>query len=266
MPFPLATGSRCPRHGGRERVTPERLALRSPGRVFGVDDSRREPALSPRRSLCGVTTATPMGSYANLDAETVLQGSGKVSGGDRTYGPAVQNLLAQPEAVRGPAASLATDTETTSAGLRDAPTRALPGAARARLSRLAPALRNSLTSPYRLARARRTGSGPADRARPVGAADLNQARLLALLGRGTLTIGEMSERGIDAPAQAVYDLQLVGHVIERAPVRDESGQRSLRYRLVTNSRAPAQSTSRLQRGRAAESATRPPSGNSECAR
>jgi hypothetical protein len=76
----------------------------------------------------------------------------------------------------------------------------------------------------------------------------------------------MSERGIHAPAQAVYDLQLVGHVIERAPVRDESGQRSLRYRLVTNSRAPAQSTSRLQRRRAAESATRPLSGDSECGR
>jgi hypothetical protein len=58
------------------------------------------------------------------------------------------------------------------------------------------------------------------------------ARLLALLrhDRGGATAAAMRERGIEAPAQAIYTLQLAGYVIDRVP--GAAGERrSSAYRL-----------------------------------
>lgn len=64
-------------------------------------------------------------------------------------------------------------------------------------------------------------------------ADHAAARLLALLhnGNGGLTIAAMRERGIEAPAQAIYALQLAGYEIARVPIWRPDGHRLIGYRL-----------------------------------
>jgi hypothetical protein len=64
--------------------------------------------------------------------------------------------------------------------------------------------------------------------------DRDASRLLALL-RGNraepLTIAAMHERGIEAPAQAIYTLQLTGYQIDRVPVQRPDGRITSGYRL-----------------------------------
>jgi len=78
--------------------------------------------------------------------------------------------------------------------------------------------------------ARRTATR---RPRPDTTWERDAARLLALLEDnpdGAVTLAEMHERGIDAPAQLVYALQLAGYDIDRAPI-DGDPRGPLGYRL-----------------------------------
>lgn len=60
------------------------------------------------------------------------------------------------------------------------------------------------------------------------------ARALELLERNTsrpVTLADLRERGISAPGQAIYDLQLAGHMIDRVPSIDAEGHVSSGYHL-----------------------------------
>ena len=60
------------------------------------------------------------------------------------------------------------------------------------------------------------------------------ARLLALLEADhaqTVTFAELRERGIEAPGQAIYMLQLDGYQIDRVPVQRSDGHKTIGYRL-----------------------------------
>ena len=66
---------------------------------------------------------------------------------------------------------------------------------------------------------------------PVAA---DEARLLALLKahhRGGLSIAELRDRGISAPAHAVYMLQLAGYEVGPAPVGLDGGRADSAFRL-----------------------------------
>ena len=71
-------------------------------------------------------------------------------------------------------------------------------------------------------------------------ADHTPARLLAMLlhdRSAGLTIAAMRERGIEAPAQAIYTLQLAGYEIDRVALQRPDGHTLVGYRL--GSRLPA---------------------------
>jgi hypothetical protein len=73
-----------------------------------------------------------------------------------------------------------------------------------------------------------------DHVQPYSEGDRELARVLALLQddrAGSVTIAALQERGIKAPAQAVYDLQLLGHAIDRVSCTDPDGHRTFGYRL-----------------------------------
>ncbi len=60
-------------------------------------------------------------------------------------------------------------------------------------------------------------------------------RLLEMKEAGALTIAASREHGIQAPAQAVYALQLAGYEIDRVPCENPVGNKTLGYRLRTAS-------------------------------
>jgi len=73
-----------------------------------------------------------------------------------------------------------------------------------------------------------------DHAQPHSEGDRELARALALLQgdrAGSVTIAALRERGIKAPAQAMYDLQLAGYAIDRVSCTDPGGRRTFGYRL-----------------------------------
>jgi hypothetical protein len=73
-----------------------------------------------------------------------------------------------------------------------------------------------------------------DLGRPHREGDRELARALALLQgdrAGSVTIAALRERGVKAPAQAMYDLQLAGHAIDRVSCTDPCGHRTIGYRL-----------------------------------
>jgi hypothetical protein len=79
----------------------------------------------------------------------------------------------------------------------------------------------------------RAATGAGEQATFDGAWGREAARLLALLRqdrRGGVTVAAMRERGIEAPAQAIYTLQLAGYTIDRVPAA-VNGRRSSAYRL-----------------------------------
>jgi hypothetical protein len=83
-------------------------------------------------------------------------------------------------------------------------------------------------SPINHATANAGGSGP----RTEG--DRELARALALLEgdhNGSVTLAALRDRGVKAPAQAMYDLQLAGHTIDRVTSTDQAGHASPGYRL-----------------------------------
>lgn len=89
--------------------------------------------------------------------------------------------------------------------------------------------------------ARRRSAQPA--LRPP--ADHAAARLLALLlrdGDAGLTIAQIHERGIEAPAQALYALQLAGYEIERTPLLCHDGYSVVRYRVRVSLAPPSKPT------------------------
>jgi hypothetical protein len=69
--------------------------------------------------------------------------------------------------------------------------------------------------------------------RPTGISD--RARLLQLLDAAdgdTLTIGDLRERGIQMPGQAIYELELDGYPVERVHLRVSAHRGAvLGYRL-----------------------------------
>ena len=87
-------------------------------------------------------------------------------------------------------------------------------------------------------RAMPTSADPT-RARSQGDRDLT--RVLALLEgallegdhTGAITVAALRERGVKAPAQAVYTLQLAGYAIDRVSCTDPGGHKTLGYRLAT---------------------------------
>lgn len=83
-----------------------------------------------------------------------------------------------------------------------------------------------------------------DRAMPTSAdptwarsqGDRDLMRVLALLEgdhTGAITVAALRERGVKAPAQAVYTLQLAGYAIDRVSCTDPGGHKTLGYRLAT---------------------------------
>jgi hypothetical protein len=48
---------------------------------------------------------------------------------------------------------------------------------------------------------------------------------------GSMTVAALRERGVKAPGQAVYILQLAGYAIDRVSGTDPGGHRTLGYRL-----------------------------------
>ena len=83
--------------------------------------------------------------------------------------------------------------------------------------------------------------------------DREFARALALLegdDSGSVTLAALRARGVKAPAQAMYDLQLAGHTIDRVATTDQVGHASTRYRLRRPATpAPEPPSQRTRRGR-----------------
>jgi hypothetical protein len=87
-----------------------------------------------------------------------------------------------------------------------------------------------------------------EHARPDGGGDRDQSRVLRLLEANQhqgLTVAVLRERGIEAPAVTVYELQLAGCEIDRVPCRCSDGHTTLGYRLRTAS-APADRSARVK--------------------
>lgn len=61
--------------------------------------------------------------------------------------------------------------------------------------------------------------------------DRDPARVLALLRERELTAFALRDQGVEAPAQAIYALQLACYTIDRVPSQHPNGDRSRRYRL-----------------------------------
>ena len=60
------------------------------------------------------------------------------------------------------------------------------------------------------------------------------ARVLGLLADDraeAVTMTELRARGIEAPAQAIYTLQLTGYQIDRVPIHGPNGRRTTGYRM-----------------------------------
>jgi hypothetical protein len=77
------------------------------------------------------------------------------------------------------------------------------------------------------------------------------ARVLTLLGAddsGALTIAALREHGIQAPAQAIYELQLDGYEIDRLPCEGSDRHTTIGYRLRTSAAIPSRSAVREVRG------------------
>jgi hypothetical protein len=80
---------------------------------------------------------------------------------------------------------------------------------------------------------RRVARSRGDRVALESAWGRDAARLLALFKRGGasgVSVVEMRQRGIEAPAQAIYTLQLAGYVIDRVPAPWSGGKAPV-YRL-----------------------------------
>ena len=71
----------------------------------------------------------------------------------------------------------------------------------------------------------------ADPSQPLSAGDRDLSRVLSLMGggqNGALTIAALRERGIEAPALTVYELQLAGYEIERSTrIRMDTPRRAI---------------------------------------
>jgi hypothetical protein len=80
---------------------------------------------------------------------------------------------------------------------------------------------------------RQNGESDRIQATPLPVAS-DEARLLALLKahhRGGLSIAELHDRGISAPAHAIYMLQLAGYEVGPAPVGLDGGRPDGAFRL-----------------------------------
>jgi hypothetical protein len=80
---------------------------------------------------------------------------------------------------------------------------------------------------------------------PLNARDRDLARVLRSLDAhraGALTIDTLREHGVEAPALAIYELQLAGHEIERAHWTHRDGRMTLGYRLRHPSSSASEST------------------------
>jgi len=88
-----------------------------------------------------------------------------------------------------------------------------------------------------------------EHAEPRVVEDRDSERVLTLLEADQsvgLTIVALRERGVEAPAQAIYSLQLAGYEIDRVVCEHPSGQRTPGYRLRPRSPVSADSSARLK--------------------
>ena len=88
----------------------------------------------------------------------------------------------------------------------------------------------------------------AERKRSPSAGDRDPTRVLTLLETNqaaALTIAALRERGVDTPAQAVYELQLAGYEIDRVVCEHPNGHATLGYRLRA-APVPAIASARLK--------------------
>jgi hypothetical protein len=88
-----------------------------------------------------------------------------------------------------------------------------------------------------------------DRVEPRLVEDRDSGRVLTLLQADQsagLTIGALRERGVEAPAQAIYSLQLAGYEIDRVVCEHPSGHRTSGYRLRARPRFSSDSSARLK--------------------
>ncbi len=78
-------------------------------------------------------------------------------------------------------------------------------------------------------RARRMTDGPV----ALRAPDQAAVHLLELLAYTDwpMTVDELRQHGVSAPAQAIYDLQLTGYEIDRVTVHLDGGHQGTGYRL-----------------------------------
>ena len=77
------------------------------------------------------------------------------------------------------------------------------------------------------------------------------ARVLTLLvadDGGALTTAALREHGVQAPAQAIYELQLDGYKIDRVPCVSSDRHTTIGYRLRTSGTLPSRSAPREERG------------------
>lgn len=77
------------------------------------------------------------------------------------------------------------------------------------------------------------------------------ARVLTLLGAddgAALTMAALREHGVQAPAQAIYELRLDGYEIDRVPCEDSDRHTTIGYRLRISAAIPSRSALREARG------------------
>ena len=89
----------------------------------------------------------------------------------------------------------------------------------------------------------------ADRVGPRLVEDRDSERVLTLLAADQsagLTIGALRECGVEAPAQAIYSLQLAGYEIDRVVCERPNGHRTPGYRLRARPLFSADSSARLK--------------------
>ena len=97
----------------------------------------------------------------------------------------------------------------------------------------------------------RTTATPNELTEPRSIEGHDAARVLTLLGadnRGALTIAALREHGVQAPAQAIYELQLDGYEIDRVPCESSDRRTTIGYRLRASGAIPSRSALREVRG------------------
>ena len=96
-----------------------------------------------------------------------------------------------------------------------------------------------------------TTATPNELTEPRSVEGHDAARVLTLLvadDNRALTMAALREQGVQAPAQAIYELQLDGYKIDRVPCENSDRHTTIGYRLRTSTTIPSRSAPREERG------------------